>query len=278
MSYQATGAQRLPPLVTSATSDGAGNATFTFAPVPSTRERWGTLICPRAPVGAVFMFEISGSLVFSWAGPNAGGPVIVVAMATPTIIATGLNPGTVYALVWHGYEGPAGSAELSEQGGVYPGAGNVTQPLVTLPPSGPGLLAWAIYSTSVVGVNPITWAEGTPNSGFAYLGTGTELTAVPADSITRVILSLIIGDQIPGGNPFQANIQMVDSVPATIDEVDFYLNSTTIFDVGAQKPNTELWVDAASPPGAGFPYTWEGSVTNLSPVGARLQFASWAKP
>jgi len=280
VTYAATGAQRLPPLVTAATSDGAGNATFAFAPVPSTRERWGTLICPRAPVGAVFMFEISGNLVFSWAGPNVGGPVVVVAMATPTVIATGLTPGTVYALVWHGYEGPAGSAELSEQGGVYPGAGNVTQPKVTVTPTGAGLLAYARYGVSSLSNGPITWVLETPNSGFAYLAPLTELAALPGTSLTRVRLAIGLSDGSIGASPTGAYIQMEDATPTDVLQTEWVLTDAgvAVTGVGVLDADNELWIDSAAPPGLGLPYTFVASVFNMTGVTATLDLESWAKP
>ena len=172
----AGGPQRLPPLRVGALADGSGNAIFEFQIVPSTHVRWGIISCPLAPLSALFTFfdAAAGGTAISprgtWGGPGGWGPVLVGAMLTPIVKASGLTPAVAYEMVWDGYEGDEGDAGLAVAGPIYPAAGAT---LVQNTPAGGGavgggLMGWALAEAS----SSISPEESPQFSGWTITSSG----------------------------------------------------------------------------------------------------------
>lgn len=147
-------------------------------------------------------------------------------------------------------------------------------------PSGAGMLALAVYSATNISAGPITWVADTPTSGFAYLSPLTELSALPADSYTRMWLGIGLSAGGLTGDPLGAQIQVEDSTPLVVLTMGLAIGNSggSIDSLEDLDASNELWIDSASPPGAGLPYTFHAGVYNVSHVSASLILASWTKP
>jgi hypothetical protein len=89
------------PQHATATSNGAGNAVFTFPDVPQGQLWCGTTTIPGVPSTAVGMVRSSGELLGDIYGPGSYGPWIATETRRLTITMTGLAPNTQYQAVWH---------------------------------------------------------------------------------------------------------------------------------------------------------------------------------
>ena len=215
--------QRLPPLVVPGIADGSGDATFRFEAVPSTHERWGVLTCPLAPASAVWTFftgAAGGTAAqeqFAWNGNAVAGPILVTAMLTPIVQATGLVPGAQYKLLWHGYEGDQGEGEVAAPGSLFPSSAANTVQAVG-PGGGPVVVSGggsgSLIATGYYTCNVSSFAEGdallfttVAETGFTFTSDG-EHFSVPSDSSNVILFS---GHGVFDAAPYFFGLALEDS-------------------------------------------------------------------
>jgi hypothetical protein len=84
-----------------------GSATFTFPAVPEGFTWTGTLLCPGAPVTALFSAMVGATPWGSWAGNSVAGPVQCTGNQQLVVTATGLTPNAAALLEWLGSSDPS---------------------------------------------------------------------------------------------------------------------------------------------------------------------------
>ena len=89
------------PQHATATSDGSGDAVFSFPQVPQGELWCGTTQIPDAPGGAVGKVTASGELLGSIYGPGSYGPWVCGATRVLAISVSALSPNTQYQAIWH---------------------------------------------------------------------------------------------------------------------------------------------------------------------------------
>lgn len=277
--------QRLPPLVEWAIADDDGNATFRFQPVASTHERWGTLTCPLAPASAQWVLYassanvIAGQELLPWNGNSVAGPILVTAMLTPVVTATGLVAGTVYKLLWHGYEGDLGEGEQAAPGTLVPSPAANTA-IVTGPGGGPvivssggggGLLNYATYESAAFGGNPVSdWNQVQGN--FVYTADATNFT-FPDASVSLFIVTY----NAEGGGPDLTSLGLLirTNADAAIAAGGFAEDGTVMFKQLSAEVSAQA--DTAS---AEYPFPWNVAavVEGGSGQSLTLKIFSWTHP
>lgn len=280
--------QRLPPLVEWTIADDDGNATFRFQPVASTHERWGTLTCPLAPASAQWVLYassanvIAGQELLPWNGNSVAGPILVTAMLTPVVTATGLVAGTVYKLLWHGYEGDLGEGEQAAPGTLMPSPAANTS-MVVGPGGGPVVVTGVAGSGSLINYAQYSGTPGNPVSdwsqdfgNFDYLPDATNLS-FPADSVSDVTVDFDVRNDV-SPDVIQAVVLIRDSGDGTITPAgqDFTGGTGSAGELSAA---ASAIADTAS---AFAPFPWNVAAVETGGVGGdtklKMTILSWAHP
>ena len=279
--------QRLPPLVQFAISDSGGNATWRFEPVPSTHERWGVITCPLAPATASFVLYataanvLAGQELLPWNGTAVAGPILVTAMLTPVVVATGLVPLTNYKLIWHGYEGDLGEGEQAAPGTLMPSsAANTVQvvgpgggPVPVTPTAGMGSLVNYAYYKGSPG-NPVSdWDSLWGN--FDYLPDSTNIS-FPPDTVSLVAVTFDVrNDVTPMVTQAIVLIRASDNGAIAVNGQDFTGGTGEAGELGASATAVADTASAAAP----FPWNVAAIETGGdSPVVVWLSILSYAHP
>jgi hypothetical protein len=277
--------QRLPPLVVVATAQDDGTAVFAFQPVAASHERWGVLTCPLAPASAAWVLYAASANVLAgagqellpWNGNSVAGPIWVTAMLTPVVLASGLVPGTVYRLIWHGYEGDLGEGEQAAPGQLMPSPAANTAivtgpgggPVITSGGGGGGLMNYATYESAALGGNPVAdWAQLQGN--FAYTPDETNFS-FPDGSVSLFVVTFTC----TAGGPDITSLDLVIRDPSNAQiaavgfEEDGVVEFKTLgFEVSAQ-------ADTAS---SAQPFPWNVAAVSTNAQQLTLKIFSWAHP
>ena len=168
------GSQRLIQVKSITTGATATTATFTYPSPPQGYTWTGTISCPNAPTGAVFIATIGGVAWGEWGGNSVYGPIQAVGSGSEQLVvtATGLASSTTYTLTW------VGSSDASDAvGPVFPDANSTA-----LTAAISGTVGLTAGTTVGISGSVATTGGATTVSGAGFNGASTSLTVLSTGS------------------------------------------------------------------------------------------------